>query len=270
MSSYAIYRPKGKAKEYSEWACNFYVGCSNQCAYCYLRKGRGAKILGGNVPTLKKCFRDESHALDIFERELNANLPELRKHGLFFSFSTDPMIRETKRLTIEAVKICNRNNVPVSVLTKEAGYVYLLGLSYDSEIDKRLIAIGFTLTGHDEQEPKASKNEQRILAMEFCKKAGYRTFASIEPIIDFDSSYNMIEATAGFCDIYKIGLESWSKYNRDDALAFYVDVSVFLSSGNKSKVYFKNLFLKLINIGRKDNNERFPCAVDSDYNMFNN
>ena len=48
-----IYSPKGKAGEYAENAANFYVGCSNGCTYCYLRKGRGAKVLGGNTPELK-------------------------------------------------------------------------------------------------------------------------------------------------------------------------------------------------------------------------
>lgn len=33
-----IYSPKGKAGEYAENAANFYVGCSNGCTYCYLRK----------------------------------------------------------------------------------------------------------------------------------------------------------------------------------------------------------------------------------------
>lgn len=28
---YIIYRPKGKAAEYSPWAANFYNGCSNRC-----------------------------------------------------------------------------------------------------------------------------------------------------------------------------------------------------------------------------------------------
>ena len=41
-----------------------------------------------DTPKLKKCFKDEVHALEIFENELKANLPELQKHGLFFTFTT--------------------------------------------------------------------------------------------------------------------------------------------------------------------------------------
>lgn len=27
----AIYNPSGKAGEYSQWACNYFTGCSNEC-----------------------------------------------------------------------------------------------------------------------------------------------------------------------------------------------------------------------------------------------
>ena len=49
-----IYNPSGRAGEYSYWAANFYVGCSNGCTYCYLKKGRGKKVLGGDTAELKK------------------------------------------------------------------------------------------------------------------------------------------------------------------------------------------------------------------------
>lgn len=80
-----IYSPKGKAGEYAENAANFFVGCSNGCTYCYLRKGRGAKVLGGSRPELKKTLREYPYALDIFKNELLAHKEELQKTGLFFS-----------------------------------------------------------------------------------------------------------------------------------------------------------------------------------------
>lgn len=76
-----IYSPKGKALEYAENAANFYVGCSNGCTYCYLKKGRGAKVLGGNRPELKKSLREYPFALDIFKNELLKHKEELQKSG---------------------------------------------------------------------------------------------------------------------------------------------------------------------------------------------
>ena len=54
INGLVIYSPKGKAGEYAENAANFYVGCSNGCTYCYLKKGRGKKVLGGDTAELKK------------------------------------------------------------------------------------------------------------------------------------------------------------------------------------------------------------------------
>jgi DNA repair photolyase len=281
----AIYNPSGKAGEYSYWACNFYNGCSNGCTYCYLKKGRGAKILGGNTPTLKKCFKDEDHALEVFEKELKRNLPELQKHGLFFSFTTDPMLPQTIKLTIGAMSECVNNNVPVKVLTKCAGWLlddqeYPLAEYYEQRKIirffpnlikpefKPLIAFGFTITGHDELETGASTNAQRIEAMQQLHDCGFKVWASIEPIIDLDDSLNCIYRVEPVCDLFKIGLQSGKKYNRDALRQFIDDVTgkIALSPPN-SKFYFKDSLLKQAGIKRED----LPSnCVNRDYNIFIN
>jgi DNA repair photolyase len=119
----AIYQPKGKAAEYAEWACNFYVGCSNNCSYCYLKQGRGAKILGGDTPTLKKCFKNEEHALEVFKKEVKANLGELQEKGLFFSFTTDWALSECIELHKKAIDFCVDNQISVKLLTKRADFI---------------------------------------------------------------------------------------------------------------------------------------------------
>jgi DNA repair photolyase len=75
------------------------------------------------VPTLKKCFKDESHAIEVFEKELKANLPELQKHGLFFTFTSDFALPECYDLTMQAVDVCVENEVAVKLLTKRADWV---------------------------------------------------------------------------------------------------------------------------------------------------
>ena len=122
-------------------------------------------------PQLKRCFKDEMQALDIFEHELKRNLEPLRKWGLLFSFTTDPMLPETRTLTIEAAGIALSYGVPVQILTKCTEWLYdenfriPLERSYLWIFKKHLIAFGFTLTGFDEQEPGASTNDERIEAM---------------------------------------------------------------------------------------------------------
>jgi len=280
----AIYQPAGKAAEYAEWACNFYVGCSNGCTYCYLKKGRGAKILGGDKPTLKKCLKDENHALEVFEKELKANLSELQKHGLFFSFSTDPMLPETIAMTYAALVICLKYHVPVKILTKKSSYIDLTMFEFSIEdksiinkkgvhevracslldfpsFEKSQIAFGFTLTGHDELEPGASTNAERIEAMKKLHEAGFKTFASIEPVIEFWSSYEMLKEIRGFCDHAKIGLLSGIKHNSMDVKYFIKEVIENIDY----KIYFKDSLLKAAGLERS----QLPAnCVTRDYNIF--
>jgi len=301
----AIKMPDGKASEYAKYSCNFYVGCSNECEYCYLKKGRGKKILGGNIPTLKKCFKDENHALEVFEKELEANFPELQKHGLFFSFTTDPMLPETKQITYQTIGICVENNVPVKILTKCADWVFqLLNLNGSRLLSyyAKYVSFGFTLTGHDELEPNASTNAERIEAMRMLHDAGFRTFVSIEPVIDFESSISMIFNIRNICYLIKVGLESGKKYDKKE-LRYFIERVLNISYGrtdsdniefkynkkcwqmpnnlpinehlkhgtseykHKFKIYFKEGLLKQAGISRSElpNN-----CVTRDYSLFNN
>ncbi len=267
----AIYNPSGKAGEYSQWACNFYAGCSNGCEYCYLTKGWSAKTYEHRYPKLKAHFKNEDHALEVFEKELFRNIEQLLQSGLFFSFTTDPMLPETINTTWEAMNIALNNRVPVTLLTKCTDWVNRMvepytadGVKDFSKEDKKLIAIGFTLTGHDELEPNASTNAERIRAMWKLHNAGFKTWASIEPIIDFGSSYQMIANTIGLCDLFKIGIKSGGKYKRIEVLDFVAQV--YTAVGDTAKIYFKDSLLKLADI---DRDHELPAnCVDADYNIF--
>lgn len=252
----AIYQPAGKAAEYSEWACNFYVGCSGGCTYCYLKKGRGSTILGGTKPKLKACFKNESHAIEIFYEETNQNLEELRANGLFFSFTTDPMLIQTARLTLDAMFIAINKDIPVKVLTKKANFVYYTSFNDYFPLSKppskcneeliSLVSFGFTLTGHDELEPGTDTNLERIDTMRILHDTGFKTFASIEPVINYADSLEMIERSDPYCDLFKIGLESGEKYNSKGVYEFVNEV---LKRTNKP-IYFKDSLLKAAGILR--------------------
>lgn len=260
----AIYNPSGKAGEYSYWACNFYVGCSNMCEYCYCKKGMLAGAMGQDKAQLKKCFKNEDDALDIFQKELIQNKSGLQKHGLFFSFTTDPMLEETHKLHWEAIYLAMENDVPVKILTKCVGrWVDQLCIAVHPTW-KKFLAIGFTLTGHDEMEPNASSNMDRIRAMNDLHSAGYKTFVSIEPIVDFVSAYSMINLSRGACDLYKIGLMSGKKYTareRSDAECFFE----MLKGDTGQKYYLKDTFITLLKLDRNTLPEHF---VRRDYNLF--
>lgn len=257
----AIYNPSGKAGEYAKWACNFYVGCSNGCEYCYCKKGILAGAMGQDAPQLKKCFRDEKQALEVFERELIQNLDSLRGHGIFFSFTTDPLLPETRMLTTACAAIAVSNGVPVKFLTKCACTDFLLNWSSLMGVARKMIAVGFTLTGHDELEPRASTNAERIEAMRKLHDLGFRTFASIEPIVTVDDSLTMIAATQGFCDLYKVGLMSGKNYERTDIWYLISELSKYAMAGRR--IYIKDSVLKAVNMNRSELPDYFERRYES-------
>lgn len=287
----ALYQPEGKAQEYNRWAANFYTGCKHNCEYCYLKRGSLAHTWD-TVPHLKKCFKDEYDALEIFKKELLDNRLRVRAEGgVFFSFSTDPCLRETFMLTRRAALLCFDCDIPVTILTKAVNWLSeRSGSEYEDDIfeekdnrdilspavNKGLLAIGFTLTGHDEMEPGASPNESRIGAMSFIKPFGVHTFASVEPVIDTKSSLDVIRKAAPFCDLFKIGLRSGvTKDYYDKKLTDkddFISLEKFMAEASniildaKKKVYWKE------SIRTKFFAKKYltsPISVGSTFNLFN-
>lgn len=126
------------------------------------------------------------------------------------------------------------------------------------------VVVGFTLTGHDELEPNASTNDERIEAMRKLHDAGFKTFASIEPIINFADSVDMISATIGYCDLYKIGLMSGKHYS-PAVIREFISTAYSVIKLTNAKVYFKDSLLAQAGISR----DSLPsCCVNRDYNMF--
>jgi len=211
----ALYTTKGAAREYGRIGCNFYTGCPHECKYCYLKRGAPSKQLGGTEVRLKKCFKDEQHAADTLCKELEANLEQCQKYGIFLSFTTDPMISETRELTLSAICQTLLHDVPVFILTKNAEFVnndtFMIWMECIKAEYKHLVHFGFTLTGCDFLEPKASPNLERIKAMRKMKEMGFTTFASIEPVIDWASSEQMVKEAIPWCDHFKLGLMSGTK-----------------------------------------------------------
>lgn len=269
----AIYSPKGSAREYGRVGCNFYTGCPHNCSYCYLKRGVLSHVMGGTEVKLKSCFDDLQDAYDVFLDEMAHNLDYLRQTGIFFSFSTDPLLEETRDLTLDSAIVAASNGINVKILTKAADADWWL--HYIKGITKRTrsrMAFGFTLTGCDDMELGAPSNQKRIEAMADMRDAGYRTFASIEPIIDVRKSIDMIERTFEFCDLYLIGLRSGVKkdyYKAEDIARLYLRVKRICDCyPHKFRVYWKESFRKYFQQNGWEIDNK-PYFVESDYNMFN-
>lgn len=238
-----IYQPNGKANEYSRWACNLYNGCPHNCLYCYNNHSLMSATVGGTTVRLKKQLIDEATAFKMFQSELKKYKEQIKADGaLHFNFVSDPCLPETIALNSMCIDYAISQGVPCQILTKRADW-----LSHPSVQNylscKDMISVGFSLTGCDDMEPGASTNEQRIWAMQVLHDAGVPTWASIEPIIDPQKSYDVIARSQNCCDHYKIGILSGKKsYTPQQIRDFVMAVDAL---GLKS-VYWKKSLIEFI------------------------
>ena len=238
----AIYKPVGKAGEYARWACNYFLGCSNDCDYCYCKQGVLGTVAGGNEPRLKACFRDEKHAFSVFVDEVTAKADVIRKEGgLFFSFTSDPCLPQTVDLTVMSVMFATGLEIPCQILTKCVDWLL------DEDIFKSLmrvrnkVSIGFTLTGMDKMERGVTiaSNRARIAALKRLHENGFKTFVSLEPVISIERSVRIFSEAADYVDLLKVGLLSGRRdYGREQV----VQLVTFINSVCEEKnvpVYWK-------------------------------
>ena len=286
-------RPKGNAEEYGRWSVNPYVGCSHGCLYCYLKKGPSGAYLGQDKPVLKKGVVSEEHAYHLAMAEIIENRDEIiRDGGLFMTFTSDPCVPDTCKLFFRIASKAMDLKISVTMLTKNADFcnksnnnfipknaaeqisAWIVYIAMSKEDYQSILAIGFTLTGHDELEPNASPNTERIEAMKYLNRKGWKTWASIEPVIDFDASYQMIaDAIAAGCRHFKIGLltnntrvvrkdfefgeHQFKAYDVIDCMHFIEDV-MRLTEG-KATVYWKQSVRDLLGTDLEAKIDEFPA-----------
>lgn len=303
-------RPQGNAEEYGRWAVNPYKGCSHGCLYCYLKKGVWANGLGGDTAELKSGVVSQEHAYHLAMSEIIEHREEIiRDGGLFMTFTSDPCAPETRNLFFRIVEDCigcgttpKERIIPCTLLTKCAdfcGYdidvvdttekaerimswMNHIGM-YRAKMTRNRLAFGWTLTGHDELEPNASTNAERIATMKRMGNEGYRTWASIEPVIDFPSALDMVyQAVNAGCQHFKIGLltnntrlvrkdfafgeHHFDAYKVNDCLHFVEDVMRI--THDKATVYWKQSVRDLFDGDGHIILDQWPHSVGKDWNMF--
>lgn len=225
-----IYEPRGKAAEYSPLSMNIYKGCSHGCVYCY-------------APSATYKQRDVFHSnvqpRNNFFQELGKDVVKFRgdKRPILLCFTTDPYqpIEETAKLTRISIKRLIENGNVVKVLTKGGTRAVR-----DFDIMKTgNCDFGATLTFMDEKrsiewEPGAASPADRINALRLAKESGIKTWVSLEPVIDPEQVYEIINATHEFVDLYKVGKINYHPLSKTiNWHKFRVNVESLLTSLNK-------------------------------------
>ena len=212
-----IYAPAGQAGEYARLATNPYRGCGHSCTYCY-------------VPATIRMSREKFDEMAIPKEEFLLRLcydaMKYRAAGIteqvLLSFTTDPYHPHDTSLTREVLTALRNYGMSFCTLTK-GGTRALRDIDlFRPERD----SFASTLTTLDDElsrqwEPKAALPGDRIAALQAFHLRGIYTWVSLEPVIDTETTLEIIRQTHSFVDLYKVGrlnyhrltkLTNWRKF----------------------------------------------------------
>jgi hypothetical protein len=128
---------------------------------------------------------------------------------VLLSFACDPYqpIEEELKITQKCLELFVQFGVPVQILTKGCK---LAVRDFDLLAHSSYNRYAVTLTHTDDEvlsriEPGASTYQERLSSLRLAKELGISTWVSLEPVIDFNETYKIIEDTKEFVDHYKVG-----------------------------------------------------------------
>lgn len=195
-----IYKPKGKAKEYGDYALNIYTGCPHRCFYCF-------------APSVLHRDREKFHG-DVRPREniVEETRKQLEREGItgkliHLCFTCDPYPTGCDTApTREIIKLLKEYGNHVQILTKGDG-----GRDFDllDENDWYGITVSGGMTDH--VEPGAVMTPFRLLRLREAHDMGIKTWVSFEPVLDADNVLGIIRDFARGFDKVKIGKLNYHK-----------------------------------------------------------
>jgi len=187
-----IYEPKGKAREYSPYALNYFKGCDHGCKYCYVPVMKGKYDSGYDHSNVTCDIKGYEKEIERFANSIN------RDKQVLLSFTGDPYCNAENGETREILQKMAECNLHVAILTKNPGKAMR-----DNDIMARMkhFQIGTTLTCDNDEdsariEPGAPSPSKRMEAIKVFNADGIRTWISFEPIISAEQTLNMIEEMA--------------------------------------------------------------------------
>lgn len=200
-----IYTPKGKAKEYCDWAINIYTGCTHACTYCFAEKmaRRYGKPFAENV-------RPRDNIVEATKTQLQHERFTGRTIQLCFTCDPYPADVDTAA-TREIIKAIKDSGNHVQILTK-GGKRALRDFDLLDGDDW----FGITISGHalnmKENEPRAAGYAGRFFTLAVAANRGIKTWVSFEPVYDERTVYDAIKGI-DYINQYKIGKLNYEPSN---------------------------------------------------------
>ena len=227
-----IYEPKGKAKEYGDYALNIYTGCPHRCFYCFapnvLRKDR--EVFHTNV-------EPRADIVKATKRQLENEMITGKLIHLCFTCDPYPTGYDTTP-TREIIKAIKESGNNVQILTKGDG-------SRDFDLLDENDWYGITLdgattrTGHFDNAPLF-----RYTNLIKAHEKGIRTWVSFEPVLNAENVLGMIKDIAPHTDKVKIGKLNyhksdinWAEFGRNaEAICKKIGVDYYIKESLRAEM----------------------------------
>ena len=184
-----IYAPKGKAKEYGDYAVNIYTGCPHRCYYCF-----APNVLRRDREQFYSCVAPRTGIVDATAKQLERE--QITGNTIHLCFTCDPYPTGYDTTpTREIIKLLKDAGNHVQILTKGDG-------SRDFDLLDGYDWYGITYDGatHGIYEPS-----DRLADLYSAKQLGIKTWVSFEPVVDAGKVLECIENCHDIIDKVKIG-----------------------------------------------------------------
>lgn len=196
-----IYKPKGAAAEYGDYAVNIYTGCPHRCYYCF-----APQVLHRDREAFHSCVEPRKDIVQELRRQLEREKIAGKLIHLCFTCDPYPTGYDTTT-TREVIQVLKEYGNHVQILTKGDG-------RRDFDLLDGEDWYGVTVSCWDrmaeQKEPGAILPSERFKVAAYAKEAGIKTWASFEPVLDADLILRTIYGNGFLFDKVKIGkLNYW-------------------------------------------------------------
>ncbi len=201
-----IYEPKGKAREYGDYAINIYTGCPHRCFYCF-------------APSVLRRNREQFHSLVEPRKDVvEAVKRQIEQEGItdkliHLCFTCDPYPTGYDTMpTREIIKLLKDSGNHVQILTKGDG-------TRDFDLLDSGDWYGVTVDGTSNKQTLNDCEKAECLYEAQAK--GIKTWVSLEPVLNAGGVFKFLRFVAPIIDKVKIGKLNyhpsgidWAKFGR--------------------------------------------------------
>lgn len=189
-----IYIPRGKAKEYGDYALNIYTGCPHECFYCF-----APNVLHRDRQQFHEVVEPRKDIVEETRRQIEREGITGKLIHLCFTCDPYPCGYDTTA-TREIISLLKSTGNNVQILTKGDG-------SRDFDLLGPEDWYGITLDGTECKAPF----RERANSLAEAHSRGIKTWVSFEPVTDERQFFIELHLVAQIVDKVKIGKLNYHK-----------------------------------------------------------